>query len=202
MIVVGLTGSIAMGKSETAKLFRSLDVPVFDSDAEVHAQYEKGGAAVAAVGNLFPEAIVDGGVDRKILSKFVLGKPDALRRLEAAVHPIVRKAEQNFLTRCKAEGRKIAVLDIPLLFEAGREKEVNAIVVVSAPLEMQRERVLQRPGMTVEKLERILAHQVPDVEKRTRADFVVDTSQGLAHAESQIGAIVKALLKKDTGPSA
>ncbi|MGH6854151.1 MAG: dephospho-CoA kinase [Aestuariivirga sp.] len=200
MIVVGLTGSIAMGKSETAKLFRSLDVPVFDSDAEVHAQYEKGGAAVAAVAHLFPQAIVDGAVDRAILSKLVVGKSDALRRLEAAVHPIVRQREQDFIARCKAKGHAIAVLDIPLLFETGREDEVDAIVVVSASSEMQKERVLRRPGMTGEKLESILARQAPDAEKRARADFIVDTSQGLAHAESQIGAIVKALLK-NTGQS-
>ncbi len=197
MIVVGLTGSIAMGKSETAKMFRSLGVPVFDSDAEVHGQYEKGGAAVEAVGGLFPEAVIDGAVDRKILSNRVLGNPDALKRLETAIHPLVRKRQDSFLEECRASGQSIAVLDIPLLFETGRENDVDAVVVVSAPPEIQRKRVLERPSMTGEKLELILARQMPDAEKRARADYVVDTSGGLDIARARVRDIVADLLKKD-----
>lgn len=200
MIVLGLTGSIAMGKSETAKIFRSLGIEVFDSDAEVHRQYQKGGAAVKAVAGLFPEAIVDGAVDRKRLSKRVLGDPAALKRLEAAIHPIVRKSQDAFLERCRASGQAIAVLDIPLLFETGRETEVDAVVVVSAPSDVQRDRVLERPGMTGEKLDRILARQMPDSEKRARADYVVDTSRGVDSATGQVRAIVTALLQKDKSP--
>ena len=197
MIAVGLTGSIAMGKSETAKIFRSLGIEVFDSDAEVHRQYQKGGAAVKAIAGLFPETIVEGAVDRKRLSKRVLGDPEAMKRLEAAVHPIVRKSQDAFLERCRASGKAIAVLDIPLLFETGRETEVDAVVVVSAPSEVQRQRVVGRPGMTMEKLDLILARQVPDAEKRARADYVVDTSGGVDSAAAQVRAIVTGLLQKD-----
>jgi dephospho-CoA kinase len=195
MIVVGLTGSIAMGKSETAKLFRSLGIPVFESDAEVHRQYEKGGAAVDAIAILFPETIVDGAVDRKALSQRVLANPESLRQLELAVHPIVRKAQAAFLEQCRASGQRIVVLDIPLLFETGRETEVDATVVASAPAEIQRKRVLERPGMTADKLDRILARQTPDAEKRARADYVVDTSRGLDFAAAQVRDIVADLLK-------
>ena len=197
MIVVGLTGSIAMGKSETAKIFRSLGIEVFDSDAEVHRQYQKGGAAVKAVAGLFPEAVIDGAVDRKRLSKLALGDPEAMQRLVAAVHPIVRKSQGAFLEHCRASGQAIAVLDIPLLFETGRETEVDAVVVVSAPWEVQRNRVLERPGMTTEKLDRLLARQMPDSEKRARADYVVDTSKGMDSATAQVRTIVAALLQKD-----
>jgi len=195
MIVVGLTGSIAMGKTETAKIFHAIGIPVFDSDAEVHRQYRKGGAAVEAVFRLFPEAVIDGAVDRKILSKRTLGNRQALQRLEAAIHPIVRRSQDEFLEQCRVSGQKIAVLDIPLLFETGRETEVDAIIVVSAPPDLQRQRVLERPGMTLEKLGRILERQMPDAEKRAKADYVVDTSKGLDYAAAQVRDIVANLLK-------
>lgn len=195
MIVVGLTGSIAMGKTETAKLFRALEIPVFDSDAEVHRQYRKGGRGVKAVSRIFPEAVIDGSVNREILAKRVLGDPQAMQQLEAAIHPIVREGQDKFLAQCKASGQAIAVLDIPLLFETGREAEVDKIVVVSAPAEIQRHRVLQRPGMTPGKLDRILARQMPDAEKRAKADYVVDTSKGVDFAAAQVRDIVANLLK-------
>lgn len=199
MIVVGLTGSIAMGKTETAKVFRALNIPVFDSDAEVHRQYEKGGKGAEIISPLFPEAVVDGAVGRKILAKRVLADPEAMRNLEAAIHPIVRASQDAFLRKCRASGEAMAVLDIPLLFETGREAEVDVIVVVSAPPEIQRQRVLQRPGMTPEKLNRILARQMPDEEKRARADYVVDTSKGLDFAAAQVRDIVSGLLKNHPG---
>ena len=199
MIVVGLTGSIAMGKSEAANIFRSLGVPVFDSDAEVHQLYSSGGAAVAPMGKLFPAAIVDGAVDRRILSKVVLENPQALRLLESVVHPLVRSSQMNFLDECRIAGAKMAVLDIPLLFETGRENEVDVVVVVSAPPEIQRARALQRPGMTAEKLDQILMRQLPDAQKRGNADFIVDTSQSIDDTATQLRAIVVALSKRSAG---
>jgi dephospho-CoA kinase len=191
MIVIGLTGSIGMGKTETGKLFARLGIAVSDSDAIVHALYNKGGAAVAAIAEAFPEAVREGRVDRVILSRIVTNDPSQLRRLEKIVHPLVRAEQKNFIERHK--GEKVVVLDIPLLFETGRDREVDKIVVVSAPPEIQRARVLARKGMTEDKFAAILARQTPDAEKRTRADFVVDTSQGLDHAERQVRAIIAEL---------
>jgi dephospho-CoA kinase len=191
MIVIGLTGSIGMGKTETGKLFARLGIAVSDSDAIVHALYNKGGAAVAAIAEAFPEAVREGRVDRVILSRIVTNDPSQLRRLEKIVHPLVRAEQKNFIERHK--GEKVVVLDIPLLFETGRDREVDKIVVVSAPPEIQRARVLARKGMTEDKFSAILARQTPDAEKRTRADFVVDTSQGLDHAERQVRAIIAEL---------
>jgi len=193
MLLVGLTGSIGMGKTETAKMFARHGVPVCDSDATVHALYEAGGAAVEPVGAAFPGVVVDGRVDRDRLSRDVVGSPEAMRKLEAIVHPLVAATQRAFLERAAASGAKMVVLDIPLLFETGGEARVDAVVVVSAPEDVQRQRVLERPGMTVEKLGAILKKQIPDAEKRARADFVVDTSQGLAHAEAQVVAIIAAL---------
>jgi len=193
MLLVGLTGSIGMGKTETAKMFARHGVPVCDSDATVHALYEAGGAAVEPVGAVFPGVVVDGRVDRDRLSRDVVGSPEAMRKLEAIVHPLVAATQRAFLERAAASGAKMVVLDIPLLFETGGEARVDAVVVVSAPEDVQRQRVLERPGMTVEKLGAILKKQIPDAEKRARADFVVDTSQGLAHAEAQVVAIIEAL---------
>ena len=193
MLIIGLTGSIGMGKSETAKMFARHGVPVCDSDATVHALYERGGLAVAPIGEAFPEAVVDGRVDRTLLSRAVLGKPEAMKRLETIVHPLVGVAQRDFLQRAAAGGAKLVVLDIPLLLETGGEKRVDVVVVVSAPSEIQRRRVLQRPGMTPEKLDAILHKQMPDAEKRKRADFIVDSAQGLAHAEAQVVAIIEAL---------
>lgn len=191
MIVIGLTGSIGMGKTETAKLFARLGIPVSDSDAIVHALYEKGGAAVEKVGKAFPEAVKDGRVDRTVLGGIVMDDPEKLRHLEKIVHPLVRAAQKDFLASHKDS--KVVVLDIPLLFETGRDKAVDRILVVSAPEDVQRSRVLARKGMTEEKFATILKRQTPDAEKRARADFIVDTSQGLDHAEGQLRAIVDQL---------
>lgn len=188
MFVVGLTGSIGMGKSTTAAMFAAEGVPVNDADAVVHELYR--GKAVALVGAAFPQAIVDGIVDRNRLSAAVLGDPAALKRLEAIVHPLVREAETEFLARHRAAGTPLVVLDIPLLFEVGAEGRVDRIVVVSAPADVQRSRVMARPGMTVEKFEAILAKQVPDAEKRARADFVIDTGRGLEAARRDVVRII------------
>lgn len=188
MIVLGLTGSIGMGKSTTARMFEEEGVPVHDSDATVHALYR--GAAVEPIRARFPAAVVDDAVDREKLAAEVLGKPDALRELEKIVHPLVRAETEAFLRKHREAGTKIVVLDIPLLFETHGEGRVDRIVVVSAPAEVQRERVLARPGMTVEKFEAILKRQVPDAEKRARADFVVDTGKGMDAARAQVRDII------------
>lgn len=197
MFVLGLTGSIGMGKSTTARLFAEAGVPVHESDAAVHRLYE--GEAAPTIAAAFPGTVVDGKVDRDKLAACVLGDPAALRRLESIVHPLVRAAADRFLSEARASGAKIAVLDIPLLFETGGENRVDAVVVVTAPPETQRQRALERPGMTVEKFEAIVAKQMPDVEKRERADFVVDTSRGLAAARDQVGAILQAIASMPKG---
>lgn len=193
MIVIGLTGSIGMGKSETARMFERLGIPVFDADRAVHELYAPGGGAVAAIDDAFPGVVADGAVDRERLAKAVLGNDGAVRRLEAIVHPLVGRMRSEFLARAQAEGRDIVVLDIPLLFETGGDDRVDRIVVVSAPAALQRERVLARPGMTEAKYQAILARQVPDEEKRKRADFVVDSSVGLEDAFEQVERIVAQL---------
>ena len=186
MIVIGLTGSIGMGKSTTTAMFAEAGVPVYDADAEVHRLYAPGGAAVAPIEAAFPGVVKDGSVDRTALGARVLGDADALKRLEAIVHPLVGANRMGFFQAATASGADMVVLDIPLLFETGGEKNVDAVVVVSAPADMQRERVLARPGMTAEKFEAILAKQTPDAEKRARADFVIDTGQGLEAARRQV----------------
>jgi dephospho-CoA kinase len=191
MFILGLTGSLGMGKSTTARFFAEEGVPVHDADAVVHRLYD--GEAAAAIEAAFPGTTVGGRVDRDKLAVRVLGDAAALKRLEAIVHPLVYEAEQRLLAEARAGGEKVAVLDIPLLFETGGEKRVDAVVVVSAPPEVQRSRVLQRPGMSVEKLDAILAKQMPDEEKRRRADFVVDTSRGLEPARAQVRAILDAV---------
>jgi dephospho-CoA kinase len=193
MFILGLTGSLGMGKSTTARFFAEEGVPVHDADAVVHQLYE--GEAVAAIEAAFPGTIVDGKVDRTRLAGRVLNDAGALARLEAIVHPLVNAAERRLLAQADAAGVKVAVLDIPLLFETGGDRRVDAVVVVTAPSELQRQRVLARPGMTVEKLEAILAKQMPDAEKRRRADFIVDTSQGLEAARAQVRAILAAVAK-------
>jgi len=195
MKLIGLTGSIGMGKSATAQMFREAGVRVYDADAAVHALYEKGGAAVAPVEEAFPGVVVDGAIDRTLLSKAVLDDADALKRLESIVHPLVAGAQLEFMTNARAAGADLVVLDIPLLFEKGGDKRVDKIVVVSAPHDMQRARVLQRAGMSVEKFEAILAKQTPDEEKRARADFVIDTSQSLDHARQQVRSVLDAIRK-------
>jgi dephospho-CoA kinase len=188
VIVLGLTGSIGMGKSTTASLFADRGVPVFDADAAVHALYA--GPLAQAVEAAFPGTTADGRVDRAALGRWVAGDPDALARLEAIVHPAVRAEERRFLQRAAVTGTPLVVLDIPLLFETGREADVDAVVVVSAPAEVQRERVLARPGMTVERFEGLLARQVPDAEKRRRADVVIDTGAGLEAAARAVEAVI------------
>jgi len=187
MFVIGLTGSIAMGKSTTARLFAEAGVPVHDSDATVHKLYEN--EAVAAIEAEFPGTTRDGKVDRAVLGRRVLGDVVALKRLEQIVHPLVREASQRFLKQAEAAGAKVVVLDIPLLFETGGDQRVDAVVVVSAPAEMQRSRALER-GVSPAQLEALLARQVPDAAKRARADFVVDSSQGIEHARDQVNSIL------------
>jgi dephospho-CoA kinase len=189
MFVLGLTGSIGMGKTTTARLFAEEGVPVHDADAAVHALYR--GEAVAPIEAAFPGTTADGQVDREKLSKAVLGDPAALKRLEAIVHPLVRATEQIFLAQAERKKASVAVLDIPLLFETGGETRVDAVVVVSAPAGVQRLRVLERPGMTEEKFRALLAKQVPDDEKRRRADFIVDSGQGIDQARAQVREILK-----------
>jgi dephospho-CoA kinase len=193
MIVVGLTGSIGMGKSTVAKMFAEEGAPSFDSDAAVHALYARGGAAVAPVEAAFPGVTRDGAIDRDVLSARVVGDEAALRQLEGIVHPLVRQAQADFLEASRAAGVDCVVLDIPLLFESGGTKLVDNVVVVSAPASLQLERVLARPGMSAEKFESILARQVPDAEKRARADFVIDTSGPFEATRAQVRAVLDAL---------
>jgi dephospho-CoA kinase len=191
MFILGLTGSLGMGKSTTARFFAEEGVPVHDADAVVHRLYD--GEAAAAIEAAFPGTTVGGRVDRDKLAARVLGDAAALKRLEAIVHPLVQEAERRLLAEARARGEKVAVLDIPLLFETGGQDRVDAVVVVSAPPEVQRSRALERPGMTVDKLDAILAKQMPDHEKQRRADFVVDTSRGFEAARAQVRAILDAV---------
>jgi dephospho-CoA kinase len=193
MFILGLTGSIGMGKSATAKMFAEEGVPVHDADAVVHRLYE--GEAVPLIEAAFPGTTAGGKVDRDKLGKRVLDDADAIKRLEQIVHPLVAAARDKFLADAEKSGAPVALLDIPLLYETKGEGRCDAVVVVSAPAAVQRERTLARPGMTEQKLETILARQVPDAEKRRRADFVVDTSQGFDHARAQVRDIVRDTLK-------
>ncbi|MBI0432519.1 dephospho-CoA kinase [Roseomonas sp. KE0001] len=186
MRILGLTGGIGMGKSTAASTFRRHGVPVFDADAAVHRLQGRGGRAVRAIGAAFPGTVRDGAVEREALRRAVLGDPAALTRLERIVHPLVREEERRFLAAARRQGRRLAVLDIPLLFETGGEARVDAVVVVSAPAAVQRARVLRRKGMTPERLEAILARQTPDAVKRRRADHVIRTGLSLAHARRSI----------------
>lgn len=194
MLVIGLTGSIGMGKSTIAERFRQLGIPVCDADALVHQLYE--GAAVAPIEAAFPDTTSNGRVDRVKLGQAVLGDPQGLKRLEAIVHPLVHAAEREFLQKAAEQGASMAVLEIPLLFETGGDKRVDVTIVVSAPPEVQRKRVLERPGMTPAKLDAILARQMPDSEKRRRADFVVDTGVSIEESYAQVDAIVEELRKR------
>lgn len=201
MILIGLTGSIGMGKSTTAAMFREAGVPVYDADAAVRDLYDEGGAGVGPVGEAFPGVVSHGKVDREALRQAVLGKPDALKRLNAIVHPLVARDRALFFEKAKAEGTDLVVLDIPLLFETGGQAAVDAVVVVTAPATMQRERVLSRPGMTPERLDAIMAQQLPDAEKRARAHFVVDTSRGLEPTRRQVAEIIAAMRDPGKRPS-
>lgn len=178
MKVLGLTGSIGMGKSTAAAMLRRLGVPVHDADATVHRLMDRGGAAVAAVAAAFPGVVTDGAVDRRELGRRVFGRPAELKRLEAILHPLVRRAETAFLKRHRRYGTKLVVLDIPLLFETGGERRCDRVAVVSCPAFLQAQRVLRRPGMSAERLAAILAQQTPDAEKRRRADFVLRSGAG------------------------
>jgi len=191
MIIVGLTGSIGMGKSTTATMFRDEGVPVYDADAAVHEIYASGGAAVEPLEAAFPGVTGPDGVDRAKLSARVVGHPEALKRLESIVHPLIAESRGRFFEQ--ARDADIVVLDIPLLFETGGEKAMNAVVVVSAPAEIQRSRVLAREGMDEAKLDAILARQMANEEKCARAHFVVNTGQGLDHARAQVRDILATL---------
>lgn len=194
MIVIGLTGSIGMGKSTTARMFMDEGVPVHDSDEAVHRLYA--GPAAPLVEARFPGTVVDGTVDRQRLSRAVLGDSGAMRDLEKIIHPLVRADADAFLARHRAAGTPLAVLDIPLLFETGGRDRVDRVLVVTAPAEIQRQRVLARPGMTEEKFAAILSRQVPDAQKRARADHVIDTGRGMEAARAQVRELVAALSGK------
>jgi dephospho-CoA kinase len=193
MLIIGLTGSIGMGKSTVAKRFVELGIAVCDADAEVHKLYGPGGAAVAPIEAAFPGVTGPAGVDRQKLGARLLADPSGFKRLEAIVHPLVHAAERAFLQAEAARGARMAVLEIPLLFEGKGHTQVDVKVVVSAPAAVQRARVLERPGMTPEKLDQILSRQTPDAEKRARADFVVDTGLPLAETLAQVDAVVQSL---------
>ena len=200
MIKLALTGSIGMGKSATAAMFAARGVPVYDADAAVHAVYAPGGEAVAPLEQAFPGVKgPDRGIDRAKLRQRVIDDPDAMKRLEAIVHPIVGARQLAFLEKAHADGQMIVVLDIPLLFETGGDKRADAIVVVSAPPDVQKARVMARGQMTEAEFEAILARQVPDSVKRGRADFVIDTSQGFAHAEQRVDEILSELRARAAG---
>jgi len=194
MIILGLTGSIGMGKTTASTMFAEAGVPVYSADDAVHRLYS--GRAAPLIEAAFPGTVANGTVDREKLSAAVIGKPDALKKLEAIVHPLVREEEEAFLREAEAQGSAIALVDIPLLFETGGEKRVDRIVVVSAPADIQRARVLARPGMTAEKLDAILARQIPDAEKRARADFVLDTSGSFDNLRQQITTVIQKLSGK------
>ena len=195
MIVLGLTGSIGMGKSTTAAMFADEGALVWDADAAVHDLYARGGAAVETVEAAFPGVTGPDGVDRAKLAEVLRKDPDGYARLEAIVHPLVREHRAALMAEALAAGARLLVLDIPLLMETGGDAEVDAVVVVTAPAEVQRERVLSRQGMTRERFAEILARQTPDGEKRARADFVIETHKGLDHARDQVRAVVDEVLK-------
>jgi dephospho-CoA kinase len=191
--LVGLTGSIGMGKTETAKMFALLGIPVYDADAAVHRLYQKGGVAVDKIAEAFPGTLKDGQVDREELAGRLRESKEGFDRLEKIVHPLVAHEQQQFLADAAAKGAEMVVMDIPLLFETGSHVRMDAVVVVSAPADIQRARVLSRPGMTEDKLDHILSRQMPDAEKRAQAHFVVETDKGLDHALKQVKDIVAAL---------
>ena len=199
MIILGLTGSIGMGKTTAANMFADNGVPVYSADDAVHQLYS--GRAAPLIEAAFPGTVVDGTVDRTKLSSAVLGKPEALKKLESIIHPLVHEEEAAFLARARADGADIALIDIPLLFETGGQSRVDKVAVVSAPADIQRERVLSRAGMTEAKFEAILARQMPDVDKRARADFVIDSSGDFEQTRAQIKAIIAELRGKLANPS-
>ncbi|WP_308911035.1 dephospho-CoA kinase [Pseudokordiimonas caeni] len=193
MIILGLTGSIGMGKSTAAGMFRELGVPVHDSDAVVHQLQAKDGKAIPAIAEAFPGTVKGGMLDRQALGAAVFGNEKALQRLQGIMFPLIMEDRRDFIEQATADGHKLVVLDVPLLFETGGEKACDKVVVVTAPAEVQRARVLARPGMTEERFEKVLAHQMPDAEKRRRADFLIDTGRGMSHAEAEVRRIVERL---------
>jgi dephospho-CoA kinase len=197
MIVLGLTGSIGMGKSTTARMFAEAGVPVHDSDETVHRLYA--GEAAPLIEQAFPGTVLAGSVDRAELAKRVLGKPEALKQLEGIIHPLVRADADAFLAHHRAAGAKLVLLDIPLLFETNGRNRVEKVVVVTADADIQRQRVLSRPGMTEEKFQAILARQVPDAEKRRLADYLIDTGLGMESARKAVGDIVAVLSGEKPG---
>lgn len=191
MKVLGLTGGIGMGKSTATNTLRRLRVPVFDADAAVHGLQARGGRAVRPIGTAFPDAVHDGAVDREALRRAVLGNPEALKRLERIVHPLVRQEERRFMAAARRRGERLVVLDVPLLFETGGAGRCDAVIVVTAPASVQRWRVLRRPGMTEDRLRAILARQTPDREKRRRADHLVHSGLSRHFAQRRIRQIVR-----------
>lgn len=193
MLLIALTGSIGMGKSTTAKMFAEAGVAVWDADAAVHKLYGPAGAGSAAIARIVPEAVGPDGVDRARLRAAILLDETLLKRIEAVIHPLVGADRTDFLARARADGHPMAICDIPLLFETGGNTAFDKVIVVSAPAEVQRARVLERPGMTEQAFEAILSKQVPDAEKRAQADYIVDTSQGMDAARAQVDAIISDL---------
>jgi len=190
---LGLTGSIGMGKSTVGKMFEKLGLPLYNVDARIHDLYEPGGVAVGPVGEVFPDAIIDGRVDRPTLSKLVVGNDDAIKKLEKIVHPLVGQDRQEFISKAEQNGHAFVLLDVPLIFETGGEKNFDHIIVVSAPKNVQKKRVLARDDMTEEKFEAILARQLPDEQKRERADFVINTDCSEEETFDQVKALVEKL---------
>ena len=193
MIVIGLTGSIGMGKSSAAHEFRRMGIPVHDADATVHRLMEPKGAAFPLLAGAFPQALRDGKIDRSVLGRLVYADAAALKRLEEILHPLVRMEEKAFLNRCVRRGCTIVVLDIPLLFETGADKRCDRVITMTAPAFLQKQRVLRRPGMTLERFHAILAKQMPDWQKRRRSDFVVPTGLGYRFSQNRLKKILKSI---------
>ncbi|MFK7944003.1 MAG: dephospho-CoA kinase [Paracoccaceae bacterium] len=193
MTVLGLTGSIGMGKSTTAAMFADAGVPVWDADAVVHRLYGPDGAGADAISTIAPYAVGPDGVDRGKLRAAILEDPGLLKKIEVLIHPLVGQDRAGFLSEARARGEKLVLCDIPLLFEGGNEKHLDKIVVATAPADIQRQRVLARPGMTEEAFAAILAKQVPDAVKREKADYLIDSSQGMDHARAEVAKIIKEL---------
>jgi dephospho-CoA kinase len=195
MKVVALTGSIGMGKSTTLDMFKERSVPVWDADAAVHRIYAKGGAAVDAVSAVFPECLTgERSIDREILSKLVLGDVDKLKQLEAIVHPLVGRDRAAFLAQARSDGASLVIVDVPLLFETGGQAKVDGVIVVSCDPKLQRARVLARANMSAQKFEAILARQLPDAQKRAKADYIITTDLGLDDTRQQVGTVLAALM--------
>ena len=199
LVIIGLTGSIGMGKSETAKMFERADIPVFDSDAVVHVLMGPGGVAVDLVDQAFPGVRCPEGIDRTLLGPRVFGDGAALKKLESILHPMVADRRRDFFEQAVTAGHDMVVMDVPLLFETGGDDKCDYTVVVSAAPEVQRQRVLARPGMSTEKFDQILAKQMPDSEKRQRADFIVQSDQGIGYAEGQVHQLIEKIRAQNSG---